>query len=440
MPYEELSRTLLTSDLEMRSPNEPILCEPGLASQIGRRRAYAEFAKQQCGMDRNGLCHVSYYAFCTHFKFKKVSSLRQRQRLSHPAPLAKMTKDQSCLLKGNDDKKSNKFIIGDIVYTKLLSNKQLVVVPAPYFTLNDDCPKSCYSILLMHLPWDPLGEKGLLLDKTQQPYDSPVSAYQEKEYLLPNYVQPLLAQHKESQERRAEDQLQEDGYDGDTGRYGDHDDDSNDDFDDGENDNDAFNNEIPSSEVPEGPAVVTLAGASQSLTSKRKTEIKHFVQVQQALAMAAYEKRNQIPNTNTTTNMTGSYQYQSLQKYPNHSELVVKYNESVQKCGVEQKQTLQSIVEKMKKDPAKNKEDQIISFISGEGGTGKTFLIKLLRLKALIVYGMTGGTHEPLVPLGPTGSSANTNDGFTWQSLFFVEKAKGSGGATQKGACMLATR
>ena len=56
-------------------------------------------------------------------------------------------------------------------------------------------------------------------------------------------------------------------------------------------------------------------------------------------------------------------------------------------------------------------------FLTGEGGTGKSHLIKAIMLFAQLKWGKTEGHYGPVVAVAPTGNAAHNISGHTWQSL-----------------------
>ena len=257
----------------------------------------------------------------------------------------------------------------------------------------------------------------------------------------------ISPQAKETQQRRAEDQANEDAYEsqprnqqcdvaGEDGHdpSGMHEDD----------DIDETNNEQQIQfAIPTGPPIVTLRGVSQSLTTSRRQQLKVFIQQQQLAAMDKYKQRNECCSTTAAGSMStrSSSGYISNEKYPDHELMTQQYAAGLATCGDDQRKTLNDIVRRIAKDPAVDESNQLIAFLSGEGGTGKTHIIKLLRIKANLLFGKTDGTYGPLVPLGPTGSAANTNDGFTWQSILHAIKAPNTdGNINQASAVTLSKR
>ena len=52
-----------------------------------------------------------------------------------------------------------------------------------------------------------------------------------------------------------------------------------------------------------------------------------------------------------------------------------------------------------------NKDKQIIGFISGQGGTGKSEIIRLLTEMANLTYGRSEGIYGKTINAAPTGSA-----------------------------------
>jgi PIF1-like helicase len=70
----------------------------------------------------------------------------------------------------------------------------------------------------------------------------------------------------------------------------------------------------------------------------------------------------------------------------------------------------------LKSDVAANADNQLLFFMSGEGGTGKSEVVRILRDAAKVIFGMKG-PMEPMVSITPTGSSAFSVGGYTWHNI-----------------------
>ena len=74
------------------------------------------------------------------------------------------------------------------------------------------------------------------------------------------------------------------------------------------------------------------------------------------------------------------------------------------------------------------KGKQMLMFVTGEGGTGKSFLISLIMEYTQLCHGKQGGLYGSAVAVAPTGAAANIIKGYTWQSVY----GKGKFGCKQK--------
>ena len=92
------------------------------------------------------------------------------------------------------------------------------------------------------------------------------------------------------------------------------------------------------------------------------------------------------------------------------------YNSFAQRCGHDQKQALRRIIPYLKADACVDANNQLLFFLSGQGGTGKSELVRILRDAAKVIYGVNG-PMEPMISLTPTGSSAFSIGGYTWHNV-----------------------
>lgn len=62
-------------------------------------------------------------------------------------------------------------------------------------------------------------------------------------------------------------------------------------------------------------------------------------------------------------------------------------------------------------------KEQLLMFVSGEGGTGKSTLIELIMEYTRLKHGKQKGFYGAAVAMAPTGTAAYNINGFTWQSV-----------------------
>ena len=66
--------------------------------------------------------------------------------------------------------------------------------------------------------------------------------------------------------------------------------------------------------------------------------------------------------------------------------------------------------------------------ISGEGGTGKSFIIALISKFTRSRYGKQLGLYGAVAVMAPTGCAANLVEGQTWQASYGVGKGSDKNG------------
>lgn len=70
------------------------------------------------------------------------------------------------------------------------------------------------------------------------------------------------------------------------------------------------------------------------------------------------------------------------------------------------------------------KGSQMMMFVTGEGGTVKSFLISLIMEFTQIFHGKQGGLYGSALAIAPTGAAANVIKGYTWQSVYGKGRSK----------------
>jgi hypothetical protein len=157
-------------------------------------------------------------------------------------------------------------------------------------------------------------------------------------------------------------------------------------------------------------------------------------------------QREEFEGSSSSSSSSSIYA-NGISKFSDHLFLEKLYNETKSRWISDPRSKLQlsalSNIEKAMDitadDVSEDPEKQMIQFVSGAGGTGKSELIKMTRNLAKFKLGKTIGMYGPFLALSPTGSSANGIGGFTYQSVcktrllnskcgkpnFFVSKANG---------------
>ena len=61
--------------------------------------------------------------------------------------------------------------------------------------------------------------------------------------------------------------------------------------------------------------------------------------------------------------------------------------------------------------------EQLVGFVTGEGGTGKSMLIQTLKEYCQLTFGKQEGIYGSALAMAPTGCAASNIEGYTWQSI-----------------------
>jgi hypothetical protein len=117
-----------------------------------------------------------------------------------------------------------------------------------------------------------------------------------------------------------------------------------------------------------------------------------------------------------------SYTDSTHHPYANEDDMRTQRDDLVKKLNPGQLQAYNKAVNSFNAYKETPSEETIgkplFMFLSGEGGTGKSVVIKTLALEAKIRWGRTVGYFGPVAIVGPTGVSAHNVSGATWHSVF----------------------
>ena len=398
--------------------------------ELGLRNAYHEFCKQQ----RNGRTEgdnfdVSYYSFLSNFTMKSVERMSKKviknALKDADIPKFKLALNSTRIDRSGLQKNVEKhgFVIEKVYYKFYKLHKEPVIVYGPHFSIDYDNERCCASMVLMHFPWPQNGELFVLNHNigNGKKYESYIEAMGCKEFenLFPSYFKAHIAKQKHSDEcfddvsytniGRSEfdtelnvDGMPEDDNDNDYCNY-----------DDIQNDVDSESNDELRLTLN---TVNGLDGIKQGILGN---QLKDFIANKLRDRMSELEKQNEISyDINSSQSNNNNSSYVPICNYENVEQLKKNIATGIKTFNVRQRQAVEHIEKYFKKDP---NDDHLIMFLSGEGGTGKTTVIKLLCDKAKVAYGKLGGPHDPMLCMAPTGSAANTIDGFTYANIFHVQ-------------------
>jgi hypothetical protein len=151
-----------------------------------------------------------------------------------------------------------------------------------------------------------------------------------------------------------------------------------------------------------------------NISSNLHTYYKNFIQHSQDDYIAKQREENQISHNDIRNNSA----FSSTHKVNNYDERVLKLAENIRKLTVGQKRAYDKAVSHL----SGANPTPLFMFISGEGGTGKSFIIDLVREFTRLRYGKQLGLYGAVAVMGPTGCAANLVEGQTWQASYGVGK------------------
>lgn len=359
---------------------------------MGRRSAYEKLMQQQRSIS-HGQCNVTLFSVFTSYSIQKKTSKNGKELNSPPL----LTIDDVGIVNFNE--KTKKFQVDDIIYTRL--RKNTIVNVCPYVPLCSEDEKSCYSTLLMHTPWPVEGEKCLLAD-----CDSSIQRL--KELIdaggLPTYVQPMLIREQVSRAFRDNINHRCSVHDLDDGIepvINGH----NDDHDNVEVTENELNSQL-NIENELRPGIQVMTNISQSC----KQYFMKYIGNRQKKHLLDLAAANQINYENGYI----CHKSNEVVELDNSLLRTEMLNANVLLLTTEQLDAYETAVEYISGDNGK----QLIMFVSGEGGTGKSYLISLILEYTRLTYGKQKGIYGSAIAVAPTGAAASVIGGFTWQSVY----------------------
>lgn len=281
--------------------------------------------------------------------------------------------------------------------------KPAVVSTCPFIPVDNNDETSAYSTLLLHTPWSNGGEAELI-NENSTAVDVLANLIQLSH--LPEYVAPMLIRQAASTFRTTNQTIpQQQSYDDDIQH-------------DQSDDNDIIiphtstNDNIDISLTQNHPT--NTNEVRENIPSNLNTLYKNFIQHSQDDYMAKQREENQISHNDITNNSD----FSGTHKVNNYDARVQNLAANIQKLTVGQKKAYDKAVSHL----SGANPTPLFMFISGEGGTGKSFIIDLVREFTRLRYGKQLGLYGAVAVMGPTGCAANLVEGQTWQASYGVGK------------------
>ena len=366
--------------------------ESGPTSTLGKRNAYEGLVFQQRSSFL-GECNVTFFNLLTSYSLSSLNG-KNVNKLNTP-PLLKV--DEFGIITKSSN--NGKFLINKIIYTRL--RKDCVVNICPYVPINDSDESSCYSNILMHYPWPLLGENSLIPESTTSVQ---YFSYIRDNNLFPKYVKEALAKYQNS-----------DTVLSNVGTV------VNESLDDMYNQCDIDENAINFVGFTNDPVdplvvghsdIVNNNGVIKNISVSEREFCKIYIKNKQILHMNKMSSENSTNANNTCNNIVG--QERRIINVDNYDTRLVELENNVSLLTSKQREAYNIAVNYIS---GENKS-QMKMFVSGEGGTGKSFLIALVIEYCNLYHGKQKGIYGAAVAVAPTGCAANVIKGFTWHSVF----------------------
>ena len=384
----------------------------GLNSALGKRQAYELLMCQQ-RESNGGICHITFFSLLTSY------SLSPAKTKVFPSPPLLALNCEGIIILNSSTKKFN---VGEIVYTR--HKKDCVINLCPHIPVNDTDERSCYSTLLVHTPWPIEGEQSIL-----RGFSSAIECLRALGLRneIPEYVMYNLKLSHNSELIRNNVGVKESNRDIESDEQksnGSSDEDSINSNENCDHLEDEHVTSIPPIEINNNIGIIT------NVSINNKEYYKNYISNQQKLHLHNISAENSINSGNDV-------QYDSVSgnmhtKANNYDERNEILKTNVTRLTIQQLKAYNTAVEYISGDKGK----QMLMFVTGEGGTGKSFLISLIMEYTQLCHGKQGGIYGSAVAVAPTGAAANVIKGYTWQSVYgkgkFISATKKKGNRKDK--------
>ena len=365
------------------SRSSPSARSHSVGSQLGRRDAYARLAAQQ--VSEYGECHVTLFHMLTYYSFKDLGTRADVAVAPH------LRLDDVGAPNGEAPEK---FCAGDVIFSRYA--KAHVVRMSPHVPLNNNCERSAFATLLLHTPWtneDDLSPSGT----------TSVAVLKEAcdTELLPAYVAAFQKRQLAQQDNLTGDEvIEEDMQNGANG----------------EPEDDLRNEEGGGSSLPvidESVVREAFEGVAHGNVVLEHLSLGRVARAHDFIAIQRENHRNQ----SEVHNKLNDEEVLALQMHPDNcipvadeSDSRVRLDKILGEMNEKQRDAFDVVNEHIQANR------QLIMFLTGGGGTGKSHVIKALVHKARIKWGKALGAYGSALVVAPTGNAAFNVRGHTWHS------------------------
>jgi len=423
-----------------------IAIEKGLNSQIGRRRAYQTLINQQ-RENNNGECEITFFAMLTHYRLSDTEKRKSTVRQLLPNELLKIDNQTGLMFEPTDSsfQFAKCFRVGNIIFTYM--SKSTIVHLSPYIPIDTSDEKSCYSTLLLYLPWPANANESN--DTLFPESTNAVNHFNhlQSQSLFPLYLSSMLTRIHHSEQMLANMGQPVPGHfnDQEQDTVSDTSSECDSHFDDTsvQNENaqippedflmDTINNSIRNdSDFSSNQNAIDMPNLHQNqlltgITSELHTYLKSFISNSLKLCIEKRGNANQIDSASDLTSLRRGYKI----NVANYSLRRTALEIEVLSLKTAQKHAYDIITQYV---TSNNK--QLLMFVSGEGGTGKSKLIEIVMEFTRLHFGKQRGYHGACIAIAPTGSSASNIKGTTWQATLGKKRTdKNKGVITMSSLC-----
>jgi len=359
-------------------------------SQHSTRIDYGLFSRKQIQM--HGRCNVSFYSFLTSFSIDNRTDTKLPKYV--PVPLFEIDDRTGVVTNAVSFGCSNRRFIAH------RPCKSAVIHYRPYFKVDETDELSCSCLLLMYIPW-PNGHEEALIDEGDTSIDSwqKVKAEGKIPLFAAHFVGRELHRHGLSVGQPVND------ADDHAERSNRRNDDEN---------VDAFcNNDNTRDVVPfyDNSTWANVQGVDFNVGKVQMERAKNHID----RLKATFKQDNESKYNLSDTEKARKFQDRNcIIPVAHHIEQEQQLQALQSSLVAEQRFVYNHIVEHVL-DTTKG---QLVSFITGEGGTGKSRIISALKLWSNVVFGKQEGDLGASVLCAPTGPAAFNIKGDTWQSVF----------------------
>jgi hypothetical protein len=376
--------------------NEDDTADGGLkeTSQHSTRKDYGLFCRKQLQM--HGHCNVSFYSFLTSFSCNRSDSKSKKQVA---IPLFEIDDRTGVVINAMS------FQCCDRHFTAHRSHKAAVIHYRPYFKVDEADELSCSCLLLMYIPWpngfeDQLIEEGDTAIHTWQNMkeEGRISMFA-NHFMKRDVHRHGLSVGQPDSEINAHLRSEEFG-----GNFGGRNDDNIDAFYDRENSHES----IP---MYENITCVNANGVDFNVDATQMKKAKNHIDRLKDNFKQEFVSRYSLSDSEKVQKFQD---IDCIIPIAHHIEQEQLLQELELSLVAEQRYVYDHITEHIL-DTTKG---QLVSFVTGEGGTGKSRIISALKLWSNVVFGKQEGELGACVLCAPTGPAAFNIKGETWQSVF----------------------